>query len=276
VSAQTLTIRLKRHAWTVHLQRPVNARMHFPTVFEAEGPIAGIVVKRVELGPGDVPYRELEVAARFLDKPFRHLVRTFDYGHDPASEMDFVVFERVPDMLWEYLDARKKLPQAEALDIVAQILGGLMEMDGLVHCDLKPENILGAGGAWKIADFGRVRFREELSPRATLNKDVSYFFAPPELWTREGASETSDIYSCGGLLYRLLSGHPPFIGERDEVRTQHFYGAPEPIPGVPDPLNSLIARMMAKDPARRPKKDAVLAELGRDPSALVGARALAI
>lgn len=271
-----LTIQLKRHTWTVHLNRPVNPRMHVPTVFEGEGPIPGIVVKRVELGPGDVPYRELELAARFLDKPFRHLVRTFDYGHDPKTEMDFVIFERCPEILWQYLDARKKLPEAEAVAILVQVLGGLMEMDGLVHCDLKAENILGAPGRWKIADFGRARFREELSPRATLNKDVSYFFAPPELWAREGAMETTDVYSCGGLLFRVLAGRPPFIGERDEVRTQHFYGAPEPIPGVSDKLNSLIARMMAKDPSRRPRKDEVLAELGGDSASLVGAKALAL
>jgi len=270
------TIRLKRNTWTVFFDRPVNAEMEFRTVFEGEGPAGKVAVKRIELKSADIPFREMELAPRFLGKSFRHLVNVFDYGHDAASAMDFVVLERCPDTLWHYLDQRKRVPEAEAIGIVTQLLGGLLEMDGLTHNDLRPENVLGAAGQWKITDFGRARFREELSPRATLNKDVAYFFAPPELWMREGPAETTDIYGLGGMLYRLIAGRPPFTGERDEVRAQHFYANPEPIQNVSGALNALIARMMAKDPARRPKKEEVARALNADAAALVGARVLSV
>lgn len=274
MGAAAQTIRLKRHAWTVFFDRPVNPQMEFRTVFEGEGPPGRVAVKRIELKSADIPFREIELAPRFLGKPFRHLVNVLDYGHDPASEMDFVILEHCPDTLWHNLDSRKRVPEAEAIGILTQILGGLMEMDGLVHNDLRPENVLGVGGNWKITDFGRARFREEISPRATLNKDVAFFFAPPELWMREGPAETTDIYGLGGILYRLVAGRPPFTGERDEVRAQHFYAMPEPIPGASAALNDLIARMMAKDPAKRPKKENLLGELGADIAALVGAHVL--
>ncbi len=154
-----------------------------------------------------------------------------------------------------------KLPWREVLDVLHDAAGGLMfaEERGIVHRDIKPANLMqNAAGTIKIADLG---LATHVEADATESEGKKIFGTPhfisPEQARGEAVDNRSDLYSLGATAYRLLTGHTPFEGEttRDILRG-HFTEEPQPlhdyVPEVPQGLESLIARLLAKEPESRP------------------------
>jgi serine/threonine protein kinase/tetratricopeptide (TPR) repeat protein len=148
--------------------------------------------------------------------------------------------------------------------------------EGLINCDLKPENILLVRGEPVIIDFGLTAHhpggssREELEAIPGMAGTVPYM--SPEQIRGEFVDARSDLYSVGCLLYELVVGAPPFSGSPRGIVTQHLSSEPLPpsasVTGVPEQLEQLILRLLAKDVRDRSgHADEVaveLAEIGAD------------
>lgn len=211
--------------------------------------------------------REARVAARLS-----HLnaVAVYDQGADDGHV--FLVMELVRGRtLRDLLRERGALPPALAVSIMEPVLGALAAAHraGLVHRDVKPENILlSDDGAVKVADFGLARAIEadQSSTRTGLMMGT-VAYCPPEQISRGSADARSDVYSAGVVLFELLTGAAPYVGDSAmAVAYQHVHSdVPAPStrrPGIPPQLDEIVLRATNREPAGRPlDAGALLAEL---------------
>jgi hypothetical protein len=159
------------------------------------------------------------------------------------------------------------LPAPEALEIVAQVARALAaaEANGLVHRDLKPSNLMLARGSElsvKVIDFGLAKAVASAEESTLTNGGFvgTPAFASPEQCAAAGVDARSDLYSLGATLWQMLTGQPPYRGDRTEVIHQHLH-APLPLvqlKGVPQPAIVLLEALLEKDPARRIESPAKL------------------
>jgi serine/threonine-protein kinase len=206
-----------------------------------------------------------------------HLVTVFDCGVDQG--MPFIVMELVNGpTLRQVLDQAGALPAGEAVSIAAAVCEGLdvAHGAGLVHRDIKPANIvLAAGGEVKVLDFGIARAEGGSATRTQVLGTPAYL--PPEQASGQGAGPQADLYSLGCVLFEMLTGAPPFSADSAVgLAYRHVHDDPGPPsarrPGLSGRLDQITARLLAKDPARRPVSAAaaragLLAALGQDETA---------
>jgi len=167
----------------------------------------------------------------------------------------------------EYLDGRslKELivqrgpaPIHVAIDYARQILGALRfaHRNGIVHRDIKPHNVLvDSDGRLKVTDFGIARAgASEMTEAGSIVGTAQYL--SPEQAKGTPVDARSDIYSAGVVLYELLTGRVPFTGDTAvEIAMRHLSAVPEPPSElrdeVPNELDMVVLRALAKDPADR-------------------------
>jgi class 3 adenylate cyclase len=215
--------------------------------------------------------REARAMARLGDHP--HIVTVFDVGQDDGRP--FIVSQLMPggsvaDQLKSAPDNR--LPLDEALGIAVEVSGALehAHANGVVHRDVKPANVWRAkDGTVLLGDFGLAAAADHsrLTAEGLVVGTVAYL--APEQAVGRPPDARSDLYSLGALLYELVCGRPPFLGDDAvTVISQHLNTAPV-APSwhnaeVSPALDSLILRLLAKDPAERPQSAAaVIEELAR-------------
>ncbi|MEU6885364.1 serine/threonine-protein kinase [Streptomyces viridosporus] len=156
-----------------------------------------------------------------------------------------------------------RLPVPAAVSVAAQLCSGLSAAHaaGLVHRDLKPQNVMvRTSGLVKILDFGLVKVLSDADPRLTMTGETlgNVAYASPELLSGEEPLDgRSDLYAVGCLLYRMLTGRPPFYGEGPaELVTRHLTASPPRLAdrGVDAPaaLQDLLHALLAKRPEDRP------------------------
>ncbi|KAG0374690.1 hypothetical protein BGX24_010087, partial [Mortierella sp. AD032] len=195
---------------------------------------------------------EREIAImKLINHP--HVIRLYDV-YETEKEL-FLVMEFVAGgELFEYLVNKGRLDEAEALRFFQQIIVGLAfcHKRKICHRDLKPENLLLDDRMnVKIADFGMASLQK--TGRLLETSCGSPHYASPEVVTGlkyDGSS--SDIWSCGIILYALLTGHLPFDDENirqllSKVKAGKFYMPTDISPGARD----LISRMLTVNPKRR-------------------------
>jgi serine/threonine protein kinase len=165
------------------------------------------------------------------------------------------------ESLAQRLAVRKRLPAAEAVEIVSQCLAGLSAAhhQGMIHRDIKPANILleRATGRAMLVDFGLVRRlgeSERLTATGMIMGTVDYI--APEQARGQDVDGRADLYALGVLCYQLLSGRLPFVADTPTAMIfQHAYESPVPLaetaPDVPAALLTIIQRLMEKDPRAR-------------------------
>jgi len=160
---------------------------------------------------------------------------------------------------------------------VAGILGRLHER-GIVHRDVKPSNLFLRGGAIErvtLIDFGIARFHDPTSEltRTGIAVGTPGFMAPEQARGERDIDARADVFSLGCVMYRCLTGRSPFRGA-DALAVQLKIILDETPrlraarPGVPDALDRLVTRMLAKAKSDRPPDGhAVARELDRVPAA---------
>ena len=129
----------------------------------------------------------------------------------------------------------------------------------IVHRDLKPGNVwLTSDGIAKIGDFGLAvaTDRSRLTQHGMMVGTVSYM--PPEQAMGGEVTVKADIYSLGAMLYEMVTGRPPFLGDDAVSIIGQHINTPAVAPTwhnglCPKPLEALIMRMLAKDPGERPE-----------------------
>jgi eukaryotic-like serine/threonine-protein kinase len=205
--------------------------------------------------------REAQSAAS-LNHP--SIVAVYDTGEDTAgpSHVPYIVMEYVDGRTLRDLlrDDRRLLPE-RALEITDGVLRALdySHRNGIVHRDIKPGNVmLTRNGEVKVMDFGIARAVSDAQATMTQTAQVigTAQYLSPEQARGERVDARSDLYSTGCLLYELLTGRPPFLGDSPvAIAYQHVRENPVPPsrldPEIPAWADSIVLRAMAKDPAQR-------------------------
>ncbi|HYN01635.1 MAG TPA: serine/threonine-protein kinase [Vicinamibacteria bacterium] len=195
-------------------------------------------------------------AAALVNDP--GVVGVTDFGTLPDGQA-FLVMELVEGKtLEEALGEGGTLPPAEAVRVVLRILVALeaAHVRGVVHRDLKPSNVfINPEGQVKIADFGAALVEDHLRGAGTeagLILGTPAYMAPEQALARP-TDERADIYSLGCILFRVLSGAPPFraAGLLEVLRKQIEDLAP-PVASPHGPLPDLLVGCVAKALAKRP------------------------
>jgi class 3 adenylate cyclase/tRNA A-37 threonylcarbamoyl transferase component Bud32 len=219
--------------------------------------------------------REARAMGRLRDHP--NVVPVFDIGQE--GEQPFIVSQfmdagSVDDRLRE--SERHRLPVAEAIRIAEQVASGLEHAHrlGIVHRDLKPANVwLSREGTAKLGDFGLAVAVDQsrITQEGMLVGTVAYM--APEQAMGSATDAKGDLYALGAMLYEMLTGRPPFLGDDAvTVISQHVNTPPVApswhSPEVPPALDALVQQLLEKDPAKRPASAHAVAEaLGRIDSA---------
>ncbi|WP_216379022.1 Stk1 family PASTA domain-containing Ser/Thr kinase [Arcanobacterium phocae] len=214
--------------------------------------------------------REARSAAK-LSSP--HVVNVYDQGvaETPLGDLPYLVMQLVsgPD-LRSQLSAHGSLPIGMALEIVRQVLQALATAHhaDVVHRDVKPENILlnqpldttavlsQPSIHAQVADFGLARAASSSTQTSTVLGTVAYL--APELISARTAYPATDIYATGIMLYELIAGQLPFVGETPmAIALQHLN---DDVPALSDladwmpaSIDSVIRLFTAKDPQKRPQ-----------------------
>ncbi|MCH7735651.1 MAG: protein kinase, partial [Chloroflexi bacterium] len=203
--------------------------------------------------------REAQAMARLGDNP--NIMPIFDLGEEngqPYMVGPLMGGGDVEALIEDAEDGRLSLE--ETLRITTEICRGLefAHEKGIIHRDLKPGNVwLTDDGTVRIGDFGLAISldRSRLTQEKMMVGTVGYM--PPEQATGGEITPKADLYSLGAMLYEMVTGRPPFIGDDDIAIIGQHINTPPVAPSwhrkdCPRPLEALIMRLLAKDPAERP------------------------
>jgi eukaryotic-like serine/threonine-protein kinase len=208
-------------------------------------------------------FRREAQAAASLNHPA--IVAVYDTGEDVHTDTQGASVH-VPFIVMEYVEGHtvrdilrdgQAVPIDEAVEITAGVLAALeySHHAGIVHRDIKPANVMiTPTGAVKVMDFGIARAVADSAATMTQTQAVigTAQYLSPEQARGETVDARSDLYSTGCLLYELLTGRPPFIGDSPvAVAYQHVREAPvtpsNVAPDVPEVLDRITLKALAKD-----------------------------
>ena len=259
------------------------------TVYKANDPKIGrtVAIKTISavgMGPEMEQYRarflvEAKSAGR-LSHP--GVVAVYDVTDDDFGRPSLVL-EFVDGQTLDKIASEAPLPLARTLDLMSQIARALAyaHAQGIVHRDVKPANIMVTGsGQAKLSDFGIAKIEGTTLTVAGQVLGTPAFMSP-EQCSGTGVDFRSDIFSFGAVLYTLVSGMKPFPGDTftsvayKVVHTEHV-PLRELDARLPAALDDIIARCLAKDPAKRyPSASQIADELDAVRAALPRAEATA-
>ena len=207
--------------------------------------------------------REIRAVAKLRHPNIVAAYSAFRLGESIVFAMEYVEGLDLAKMV----KAKGPLPVAHACNFVYQAALGLQHAheEGLVHRDIKPGNLMlshrGDKALVKVLDFGLAKVTREERVDGGLTSEgqalgTPDFIAPEQIVDAPSADIRADIYSLGATLYYLLTGHPPFqANSLYDMYQAHISRDADPLnlvrPEVPAELAALVAKMMAKDPARR-------------------------
>jgi serine/threonine-protein kinase len=194
-----------------------------------------------------------------------HCVPVIDFG---VADAPYIVLEYVVGESLSHLLARGPIPLRRALIIMRQILAGLAHAhnEGIVHRDIKPDNVLlaeatGTGDHARLLDFGLAKVTKRAGTAsgllgATAMGTPSYM--SPEQARGEDVDARSDLYSCGVMLFQMLTGKRPFTGSDplDVLRAHVEDRPPRLVDAAPDmrfpaQLETVLAGALSKNPDGR-------------------------
>jgi CheY-like chemotaxis protein len=197
--------------------------------------------------------REARIAAT-LTHP--NVVTVYDAGEE--DDELYIAMQLVEGQdLAAVLRTEGRLRPFRALDVSRQVAAALdaAHAAGLVHRDVKPANVLLDGRKAYLTDFGLTK-GPEAGPTKVGEVVGTVHYAAPEQIEGGAVDSRADVYALGCLLFHLLSGQVPYPRDSEvAVMYAHVQDPPprlsEVLEGMPPPLDAVLARAMAKDPARR-------------------------
>ena len=220
----------------------------------------GVAIKFVRQTEAGVAERMVEEARAIARIRHPHVLEFSDFGRTETTSgapgEPFFVMELLVGQTVEQLLARRRvIPWARAVAIVQQVgeALGAAHQHGVVHRDLRPGNVflVDVGQATdfvKVMDFGLARASVLGGTPSTMS---------PEQCRGEPLDPRSDVYAMGCLLFAMITGDPPFVGDAQRVIRQQLEEPPKslreraPRQFIPDELEAIVARCLAKNPDQR-------------------------
>src|SRR5918999_1608553 len=196
------------------------------------------------------------------------IVQVYDQGHTKDGTY-YIAMEYVPGgTLKERMAEEGPLDPREAAGIASRVADALAvaHARGIVHRDIKPQNVLlSATGEAKVADFGIARAASSKTITETNLVLGTSAYMSPEQVRGDRVSPASDLYSLGVVLYEMLTGRLPYAADNPLATAMKHLDEPprrpgEANPAVPEGLDALSAKLLAKDPGDRYASAAELAE----------------
>ena len=198
-----------------------------------------------------------------------NIVNIYDSGEESVTTENGLE-ERLPYLVMEYIKGKTlrdilkmngALSQRDAEQIMIGVLNALeySHRMGIIHRDIKPGNIMiSEQGMVKVMDFGIARALDDSATTMTQSQGVvgTAQYLSPEQARGEQVDMRSDLYSAGCVLYEMLTGRPPFIGDSAvAIAYQHVSEVATPlstlVPGMPIMWDKICAKAMAKDRQNR-------------------------
>lgn len=204
-----------------------------------------------------------------------NVVQVFDFDVDnglPYIVMECLEGDSLKTRLSDYRVRGERMPLGEVVRILLDVLNGLAyaHSEGMVHGDLKPANVLlTKRGDAVLSDFGvaqMIGVARDTDPGALVGT-VNYM--SPEQGREGHGDRRSDIYSVGVIFYEMLIQHPPFEADTPLAVLMKHVNDPLPLPreidpSIPESLQRVILKAMAKDPAHRYQSAAEMARALRE------------
>ena len=192
------------------------------------------------------------------------IVAVYDTGEaaTPRGPLPYIVMEYVDGVtLRDIVHNDGPMPPRRALEVIADACQALnfSHQHGIIHRDVKPANIMiSRAGAVKVMDFGIARALADTGNPVTQTAAVigTAQYLSPEQARGERVDARSDVYSLGCVLYEMLTGEPPFVGDTPvAVAYQHVREDPVPPsqkrPGISPELDAVVLKALAKNPDNR-------------------------
>jgi len=190
----------------------------------------------------------------------QNIVAVYDLGEEngQAYIVQELMHGDVADLIEKAEDHR--LPVEQVIDIATSVCQGLgfAHGKGIIHRDLKPGNVfITADGAYKIGDFGLALVDDHTRLTQTDGVLGTFLYSSPEQASGGDVTVRSDLYSLGAMIYEMVTGRPPFVGDDSvSIVGQHLNNPPvNPSfhrPDVPRTLEALVLRLLEKDAQKRP------------------------
>jgi serine/threonine-protein kinase len=190
-----------------------------------------------------------------------NVIRIYDLIHLGGAHAISMEYFPAQD-LGRILKDKGRIPVGRAMTIAAQVCEGLTAAHdaSVTHRDIKPPNILvGDNDVTKIVDFGLASVGAGAGSRLTKSGILvgTPEYISPEQITGGEVDGRADLYSFGVVMYEMLTGTQPFSGDNAvNVLFQHLEGSVKPLrellPELPESVERLVQRAMAKDPKDRP------------------------
>ncbi len=192
------------------------------------------------------------------------IVAVYDTGEaiTRSGPLPYIVMEYVDGVtLRDIVHTDGPMPPRRALEVIADACQALnfSHQHGIIHRDVKPANIMiSKTGAVKVMDFGIARAIADTGNPVTQTAAVigTAQYLSPEQARGERVDARSDVYSLGCVLYEMLTGQPPFVGDTP-VAVAYQHVREDPVPpsqkhgGISPELDAVVLKALAKNPDNR-------------------------
>jgi serine/threonine-protein kinase len=203
-------------------------------------------------------FKEGKAAARLNDP---NIVAAYDVGRAPNGMYYFVMEYIDGDTVFDRIQAKRRIPEPEALRIARQAASALSHAHakGFIHRDVKPKNLMiNKAGVVKLADLGLARAGDDATAASEEKGKIfgTPYYISPEQIRAQPVTPATDIYGLGATLYHMVTGRVPFEGTTPkEVMQKHLKEHALPPDQVAESLSGgismIIEMMLAKDPRER-------------------------
>ena len=244
-------------------------------VYEGTDPYIGrrVAIKTIRFDVLTQPAQQDEAQQRFIREAraagilsHPNIVTIYDVGEDRG--LTYIAMEYIDgESLESMVSARKRLTLDDIIALFVQLGDALdyAHRNGIIHRDIKPANILvDREGRPRIVDFGIARISSSSLTQTNQVLGTPYYMAPEQI-AGKAVDHRADLYALGSILYELLTYEKPFPG--DNVTTVIYKIMNEPPPRIRDAAKNLpagldyvVAKSLAKEPARRYQSGRELAE----------------